>query len=261
MQPWPDDGQRNRARRLTDNQPTPLLRGSADGLTTKFASHRTEWLRAYGLLYESYLEMGYTTKHPSGLLYRAIWGDTQSRTIIAKESDNAIVGTVTAVDGADICLPIEESFPDEIAALRGTGRSMIELTGLAVKSQSHRRSLSVLFMLTRFAGQFACWRAKTDVIFTIHPRHYSFYQKYFDVDVLGPCRAHAVVCGNPGIACRIALENLERLNLTKTYFREDIPASLFEQDAIPLADHLYLCSETGISPLKNQPTESRRDAA
>jgi hypothetical protein len=258
---WPDDGQRNSAQHSTNNQATPLLRGSADGLTTKFASHRTEWLRAYGLLYESYLEMGYTTAHPSGLLYRAIWGHSRSRTIITQETDNTIVGTVTAVDGEGIYLPIEESFSDEIAALRDTGRSMIELTGLAVNSQSHRRSLSILFMLTRFAGQYACWRAKTDVIFTIHPRHYSFYQKYFDVAVLGPCRAHSAVCDNPAIACRITLENLERLTLTKTYFRDDLPTSLFEQGAIPQADHIYLCRETGISPLTNHSAEVRRDAA
>ena len=257
-----DDRPPTATRRLPDDKPTPLLRGSTDGLTTKFAGNRDERLQAYRLLYQSYREMGYTSEHPSGLLYRAVWGHPLSRTIVVQDKDHAVVGTVTTVDGSESRLPAEDSFFDEIAALRDAGRSIMELTGLAISAGPQRRSLSILFLLTRFAGQLACRRAKTDLVFTVHPRHHLFYQKFFDVDVLGPCRAQPVVRGNPGIACRVDLQNLEQLALPQTYFEKCLPPNSIQHCAMPPADHAYLCRQTGVPPFIGETSKAdRQDAA
>ncbi len=217
----------------------PLRSISPERLQVRIGTRRSELLAAYQLVYRSYLARGYVAPHPSQIVYRIVHGLPSSRTVVAVNPAEQLLGTVTIVGDNALGIPMESAFSPEIALLRSEGRRVAEISALAIQIPRGNSSTEVLFGLIRFAVQYSCWRGFHDMLFSVHPRHRRFYERLFQASPLGSCRPHQSVRGNPALAYRVDLERIDRLPVYRQYFAEAIAAEQFLQPPMHPEDHRY----------------------
>jgi len=219
-------------------------------LQVRIAVRRTELAAAFELVYRSYLGRGYIDPHPGGIVYRKSLGLPASRTIIATTRSDQVLGTLSVVGDNPLGLELEGTYPSEVQSLRHAGRSLAEITCLAIQPSDEIRPTAVFFELTRFMIQHAYSRKLDDLLMAVHPRHYRFYWRHFRVWPFGPCRACSSVRGNPSIACRIDLHTLKQNvppELRRRYFDEQLPETSLTSPPIDPMDHDYFLNRIGIT--------------
>jgi len=230
---------------ITVRSPTP--ESPVPQLDVRIATDRDELLAAYGLVYRAYLARRYVRPHRGRILYHRIYCLPTSRTIIAR-LDDRVVGTLTVVEGSIHRLPLEVTFATEIATLRRAGRSLAEVTSLAIDRRACPADRDVFVELTRFMVQYAYWRGVDDLLLAVHPRHAAFYQRRFAVERLGGSRAHAPVGGKPAVACRLDLAQVRQVvdpALVARYLTPPIAEDAFDCRPMRHEDHQYLCHQMG----------------
>jgi hypothetical protein len=122
-----------------------------------------------------------------------------------------------------------------VQALRDAGRRLVEVTMLADRRLSFRRSLAMVLALMKLVFDYATLSLKaTDLCITVNPHHDKFYHEYLLFSPLGGLRAYPSVSGNPAIARRLDLERVEeecqgRPVLLRRFYEDRTPLSLFEQ--------------------------------
>ncbi len=222
-------------------------------LAVRIAGTRQELTGAFELVYRSYLARGYVQPHLGGVIYREAFGLPTSRTIIATaqtRDTRDLVGTLTVVGDNPLGLELETTYPREVRSLRGRGRNLAEITCLAIRPTDDFRPTAVFFTLTRFMIHYAYWRGFDDLLIAIHPRHHRFYWRHFRVSLVGPCRPHRWVNGNPSICGRIDLHYLKRNvepELWQQYFAQGFPEREYRRPPIGQGDHRYLLCRSGVS--------------
>lgn len=227
------------------------LSAPADAIRVHVATSRRDLIRAFHLVYRSYLAKGYIRPNPARVVYREAFGLSSTRTCIATDPVGKLLGTVTLVGDSFLGLDVERTHLGEIEHLRAQGRKIAEVTCLAIRSHEVRPSLGVYFALTRFLVQFAYRRGVQDLVLTIHPRHKPFYRRHFAAATLGPVRAHPSVNGHPAVCCRIDLEALSgRVDprLWRRYFAESIPEFHFTEPPVRPEDHRWLTAAAHLVP-------------
>jgi hypothetical protein len=113
--------------------------------------------------------------------------DRHAVTLLAKAGETT-VGTLSVRFDSSAGLNVDEAFQQEVDALRDkSGRLVCELTGLAI--ERHPNSSAVMSLLVRLAFMTArSWRAATDALIEINPRHERFYRRVLDFDVVSTPR-------------------------------------------------------------------------
>jgi hypothetical protein len=112
--------------------------------------------------------------------------DPRQLTLVASDH-SSVVGTLTVGFDSDERLLADELFPDEVNALRGSGRQLCEFTKLAVDGLV--RSQRVLAAMFHVAFIYA-HRIKgcDNLLIEVNPRHIRFYEAKLGFKVLGPRR-------------------------------------------------------------------------
>ena len=214
----------------------------------RIAGTRRELTGAFELVYRCYAEKGYIDPHPGRVVYQPAFGLPSSRTIVATGA-KGVIGTLTVVGDNRLGLKMETTYPAEVQSLREQGRSVAEITCLAIRPLGEFRPMAVFFALTRLMVHYAYSRRYDDLLLAIHPRHQRFYWRCFRVFPLGPCRPYPFVSGSPSICCRVDLRNLSRNVDPETwqqYFGKELPEAHYSRPPITPADHRYFCSRSGI---------------
>ncbi len=124
--------------------------------------------RAETLVARMYARMGYRTEGllPEGPGYA---------TLLLSEEGGEDLGTVTVGSG-DAGLRAEESYPDEIAALREKGKVLCEFNALAMVPDLRSPSaLARLFHAALLAG--GPILGHTDAVVEVNPTHVKFYER------------------------------------------------------------------------------------
>jgi hypothetical protein len=127
-------------------------------------------------------------------------------TLIA-ETGGATVGTVTiGLDGPHGLLA-DQSYAEEVSALRARGRRVCELGRLALAEQADTKTvLSILFSLAYGVGK--ALQDVTDVFIEVNPRHVAFYRRVFGfVTDAGERFCERVQA--PAVLLRTSVEQLE----------------------------------------------------
>ncbi|MBI1397331.1 MAG: hypothetical protein GC151_15270 [Betaproteobacteria bacterium] len=118
-----------------------------------------------------------------------------------------VIGTMTLTFDGPTGLCIDHTYPDVISAARENGRTLCELTRLAVAPNSDsRRVLSSMFALAYKIGRVE--RGATDLYIEVNPRHAPVYRKLFGFTVASDVRE----CGRvkaPAILLRLDIEKLD----------------------------------------------------
>ncbi len=170
---------------------------------------RAELAAAFELTYRSYLGKGYVKSHPGEIVYQPVFGLSSTRTLIALAEPAGVIGTLSVVGDNVYGLQMEKAFPEEVDSLRDRGRSVCEITCLAIESVDRFRPTAVFFAITKFMLHYALSRGYDDLLMTVHPRHYVFYWRHYRAYLEGSCRPYAAANGNPAVCCRIDLRRPE----------------------------------------------------
>lgn len=170
--------------------------GSA-GLVLGVAEHVEDLLDAWELVYRSYLEAGLIQPNRSRLHTVPQATRPRSATVIGRIS-RLMVTTLTAmVDGSDGApgLPLDRVYADQLDALRGRGRIVMELGLFADRRRRITRCAESLFDLVRYAFHFGRQAGVTDCVMAVHRRQAQFYMRSFGFTILGEPRQYAALNG------------------------------------------------------------------
>lgn len=163
-------------------------------IRASIAATLPERLEAADLVRERYEWRGYVTK---SIKADALDASHLATTLIARQR-GLVIGTMTLGFDSPSGLWIDHTYPEELARARARGRTVCELTRLAVTPNSDsRKVLSSLFALAFQVGRVE--RAVTDLFIEVNPRHVPVYKRLFgfvaasDVRVCGRVKAPAVL--------------------------------------------------------------------
>lgn len=175
----------------------------------KVASDRATREGACRLVYEQYLEKGYTQKRRS-----CAWvtlHDALPETVkLAVEKGGEVVATGTVVPDSPLQLPADEICRAELDALRREGRRPAEVISLAAAGapEDSRTTLVKLFAAIHLVAQRVL--NASDLVITVNPRHAPFYMKMLLFEQIGAERECGKVGGAPAVLLRLRLEDVDR---------------------------------------------------
>lgn len=241
--------------RVLHSPPPNELPAKNDDGAVRIASRREEFEAAYRLVYRSYLLHGYVCPSAAEIVYHPAFGLEVSRTLIFQQSAGEIAGTLSVVGDNSWGLQLEAIFPREVASLRAAGKRLAEVTCLAVDRKLTRLP-DGFFQLTRFLFQYACWRDYDELLLAIHPRHFSFYQRFFHIHRFAQCRPHPACNDHPAVGCRINVNEVTRAVdplVLDWYTADKIPSAAFAKAKMPADDNAHFCRRIGARPMEQQP--------
>ena len=159
-----------------DSLATFLDGPSGRTISLRLAEGPSDRSRAEALVARMYARMGYRTEGllPEGPGYA---------TLLLAEAGGDDLGTVTVGSGEE-CLRAEESYPEEIAALRREGRSLCEFNALAMApGLGSPSALARLFHAALLAG--GPILGHTDAVVEVNPTHVRFYERMLGFEKVG----------------------------------------------------------------------------
>jgi hypothetical protein len=178
------------------------------GFALRVAGDRATREKAYRLVYEQYLEKGYTQQRTS-----AAWvtlHDALPETVtLVVEKDGRATAAGTVVPDSPLRLPADDMYSAELSALRRAGRCPAEVISLATAgmTEDSRLTLAKLFNAAYFVARGLL--GVTDLVITVNPRHVPFYKRILLFEELGGERACGKVGGAPAVLLRLDLEKAE----------------------------------------------------
>jgi hypothetical protein len=214
--------------------PDEAHEGENVDLVIRPALSRAELESAYELVYENYRFREYIPANSSRLRL-TIFNAFPSTITFVGVLRGEVIATVSLIPDTPVGLPMDEIYHDEVQSLRDAGRRLAEVTMLADRRLSARRSLTMVLTLMKLVFDYSTLSLKaTDLCITVNPHHDKFYHEYLLFSPLGGLRAYPSVSGNPAIARRLDLERVEeecqgRPMLLRRFYENRTPVSLFEQ--------------------------------
>lgn len=185
----------------------PHAIGAAPAVRASIATAADELHAAADLVRRRYAWRGYGDVCGGPACACARDGCDHRVTLIASDAD-AVIGTLTLGLDSTAGLLVDDTYRDEVDALRAQGRQVCELTRFAIDADADSRAvLTSLFGLAYLLGR--ALNNATDVLVEVNPRHVAFYRR-----ILGFCVASAEqVCARvkaPAVLLRLEIVELER---------------------------------------------------
>ena len=172
-----------------DATPDEGREGGNTDLVIRPALDRSELESAYELVYENYRSRDYIPPNSSGLRL-TIFNAFPSTLTFVGVVHGAVIATVSLIPDTPVGLPMDEIYHDEVQGLREAGRRLVEVTMLADRRLSVRRSLAMVLSLMKLVFDYATLSLKaTDLCITVNPHHDKFYHEYLLFTPLGGLRA------------------------------------------------------------------------
>lgn len=189
------------------------------------ARERGDYQQAFRLLAVNYQARGYDDPdaHPYRFTPYHLLPDTA--TFVARDAGRVVATMSLVPDTRLLGLPMESIFGAEVAALRGAGRRLAEVTSLADRDLAPREFLPVFMALIRLTLQYHVRHGGDTWALAVNPRHAGFYRKVFGAVAVGEPRSYPSVNGHPAEAFWVDRDSL-RTNVPakhQEFFAEDLP--------------------------------------
>lgn len=209
----------------------PLLRSMVNvptkapsNLVVKFVEDESEYLHAFKLLKECYVEAG-ICEDKYKIKVSKFHTLPTSKIIIVK-IENEVVATMTHIMDGPMGLPCEQYW--SIDHLRNEGALVAELSSLAVK-KSFRKDYGLFMFLTRFALEYAMNHLMVDYwVMVTHPNAKEFYSEILCFE---PISSESFQCeyvmGAQGFAQKLNLNTLEK-RFRELYAGKALSKNIFE---------------------------------
>ena len=211
------------------------VKGISRAIDVKIASTQSEWEQAFQLAASSYQARGYETPGANRLRFTPYHALPDTLTLVAKHEDRVVATFSVVMDNTLLGLPMEDVYPDEIAALRHQGRRLAETTTLADAGLSIREFIQVFLSLIKLAMQHHRSHGGDTPVIVVNPRHRQFYTKMLGFVPMGCLRTYAAVQDHPAEAFWVDYDLL-KVNAPKMYeeiFETDLPREAMFAPKIP----------------------------
>jgi molybdopterin/thiamine biosynthesis adenylyltransferase len=217
--------------------------GDLDRPAIKIAETLEEYTGAFSLVHDEYVRSGYTSPHPSRLLFNA-WSMLPQTAVFVFKSFHEVLSSVTYIpDTADFGLPIDAVFKDKIDELRKSG-PVVEVGALV--TQRRRRWSNMMVFLAKALLKYAQVTGAANLVVMVNPKHVRFYTSLFMFKPFAEERFYEKV-GAPAVALRICMKDIES-ELKAAYAEE-----AFETDL-----HHFFLKAAGTLP-ENIPSQASPD--
>jgi hypothetical protein len=193
------------SRRLAMLKRAGLFGADTNGAVIVRAISSADLQKAYKVVHDVFVEEGYILPRTCGMRVRVYEALPETATFVAKVGD-AVVGVQSlVVDWQDLGLPSDESFGQEIRALRGPGRRLCEATGQSI-AQAFRKS-AVPTELMRCCYAHATATGCNELITTVSPGHVRFYS-LLGFEQISPVRSYSAEVEDPVVVVRMNLDTI-----------------------------------------------------
>lgn len=150
-------------------------------------------------VHNGFVEAGYIEPQPSGRRMHLSYLNEGIVFMIARV-DGETVGVVSLVTDGPFGLPADRAFAEEIDALRATGRPVVEVGSLAIRSAWRRHTRRIYLRLLAATVRTA-WQRHADAhfILAVTPENERFNANLFGCETIAPARP---LYGAPAVLLR-----------------------------------------------------------
>ena len=216
----------------------------------EIATTQEDLQSAYTLLHDSYVGIRIIDPQPSGLRCN-VFTFLPTTTVVVAKHNGRVIGTVSLIKDSNSGLPSDREFPEENNALRRQGKSLVEISALAVAPE-YRGKHTITFLLTAFLythcrEYFAC----DYMLAAVHPKTETFYKALMGFVKNGKPLDYSSLKGAAAIHVSMDLSEAHLEKLTNSFKSKD-PAKNFGL-LLQLSDkrffHLTKKNDLQISPV------------
>ena len=225
--------------------------GSCDDLEVHPAASLAELHVAYQLVYANYVRRGYISENTARMRFSLFNIVPHAITFVALHQGE-VIATVSVIPDTPIGLPMDEIYRPELDALRREGRKLAEVTMLADRRLSMRRSFPVVLLLMKQVfDDVTLFLKANDCCITINPHHLRFYRDFLLFEPIGPERSYPSVENNPALALSLNLDTVKDRysrvpRLWERFYQDRTPHSTFgNRYHMSCRDIEALCAGTG----------------
>ena len=152
------------------------------------------------LINKMYARRGYDTGFLSA-------NEQPNRITLVASDDDETLGTLSLGLDSETGLLVDEMYRDEVDAVRAQGRSVCEVTKLAIdQQQGSKRVLASLFHIAYIYARIL--NQVTDVFIEVNPRHAPFYRRMLKFKQCGEVRVCPRV-NAPAVLLRLELDFMD----------------------------------------------------
>ncbi len=224
-------------------------------ISSRIAATRQEREAAFRLVYSSYLRSGLGEMNGCQMRVTPYHLLPTTEVFIAEYQGDVIFTMSLVADGA-LGVPMENVYGDEIAALRGRGLRVAEVSCLADRRAKLARFFPIFLRTSRLMVQYAHRQGLDGLVVAVHPKHARFYRRYFDFRVIGEEKEYPTVRNHPAIALWMEFARLDvelpasyRALVADPYSAEELapqPISAADREYVrPLIDPSFQCVPIG----------------
>ncbi len=143
-------------------------------LMIKIAETQEEFQQAYHILYDAYVECGYQKKNSNELRIIKYFALPTTTTIIAK-IDDKVIGTMSLIRRGPMGIPLEKEF--DIANIIGQGKSIVEISSLAIAKESRHQKGPIFLPLCFYIYNYIVNFMQSDyATIAVNPNVSDFYE-------------------------------------------------------------------------------------
>lgn len=186
----------------------------------EIAKSQEDLQSAYALLHDSYVGIRIIDPQPSGLRCN-LFSFLPTSTIVVAKLKGRVIGTVSLIKDSTAGLPSDGEFPEENNHFRRQGKSLVEVSALAVAPE-FRGQHSVTFLLIAFLYKhnrhyFAC----DYMIAAVHPKSEIFYKALMGFEKNGRPLDYSSLKGAAAIHISMDLSEEHLQKLTDSFKSKD----------------------------------------
>ncbi len=189
----------------------------------KTATSREEWIEAFSLAHDRYVELGYMDTDSSGIRLR-IQNILPSTRVFTAKYQGRVVATATLIIDSPLGLPADDIYKKELDALRNKGRLISE--GSSLVTAKEFKCSNIFMLLFKVVYAYAEYAQIDDICIAVNPKHTRFYEDILLFDPVGELKYFPSVKDAPAILEHIDLR-MASGRFAEIYDMEDFDCDLY----------------------------------
>ncbi|MDD5451864.1 MAG: hypothetical protein PHT49_08240 [Desulfovibrionales bacterium] len=189
----------------------------------KTATSREEWIEAFSLAHDRYVELGYMDPDPSTMRLK-IQNILPSTRVFTARSEGRAVATATLIIDSPLGLPSDAIYKNELDMLRNKGRLVSE--GSSLVTAKEFKCSNIFMLLFKVVYAYAQYVQTDDICIAVNPKHARFYEDILLFEPIGELRYFPSVKDAPAILERMDLRTAHA-RFADVYNMEDFDCDLY----------------------------------
>lgn len=177
----------------------------------KIANSQNELTEAYKILYQSYVDLGYSKEISSQMRIVKYFALPTTTTLIALY-ENRVVGTISIVRRSVFGVPMESEF--DLTELVEKNEVFAEISSLAIDSEFRQNRGALFLPLLKFFWEYVENYMNLDsIVITVNPSMTDFYEAFLSFSRLKKATIsnYSFANGNPGVGLYLNVRDARKL--------------------------------------------------